>query len=148
MVLCQKLTGPLQGVFRSGLPLGVQLDPGSQGVLAKTREQTTEVRGVLRRDGIDFHAEAAAILRNVADFRFGANLAFLDEKMKAHEFALFFAGPGFEEKARGTKVAHAGNVPIWRRFPVDPYIFDRGNARRASSGGPGYWIRSTHRVHP
>jgi hypothetical protein len=57
------------------------------------------MRRVLRANGINFHAEAAAVCRYVADFGFGTDLTFLDEEVQPDNFALFLARASLEKKA-------------------------------------------------
>ena len=145
MVLCEKVKG-------AGYPLGRasqrHSDAGSERIFPQTRKQATQMGCVLRGHGINLHAKASTIFSDMADFRLSANLAFLHQKVQAHQLTFFFARPGLKEEAGGTEIAHLGDVPVRRRFPVDPNVFNGWYARRPPAGGAGNWKRSTHRVHP
>ena len=54
------------------------------GILAKAREQSPQARGVLRCEGIYFHAKTATIGGHVAYLCLGADLSLLHEEVKAH----------------------------------------------------------------
>ena len=87
MVLCEKVKGGnLRRHRRETLrraPTG-QLGTWRMGILAKPREQSPQTRGVLRSEGIYFHAKAATIGGDVTYLGFGTNLSLLHEEVKAH----------------------------------------------------------------
>jgi len=85
MVLREKVNVRLRVYAKKALgrPAGAELQARGHGVLSKTREQPPETGGVLRGEGIYFHAEAATAWGNVANFGFSADLPFLDEEMEA-----------------------------------------------------------------
>lgn len=106
------------------------------------------MRGVLRGNGTDLHAEATTIFRDVTDLGFGADLALLDKEMQTHDLAFFLARASLQEKPRGAQIADPRDVAIGLGLPIDPYVIDRGNSRRSSAGGAGYCLNRTHRDHP
>lgn len=82
-----------------GRPFGMQLQAWGKGILAQPREQAAKMRRVLRANGINFHAEAAAVCCYVTDFGFSTDLTFLDEEVQSDNFAFFLARASLEKKA-------------------------------------------------
>jgi len=133
MVLCEKINGAGEGL---GGTLRVQLDAGHKGIFAQAREKAAQMRSILRADGVDLHTEAAAVL-HMADFSFGANLAFLNEEVKQDKFSFFFSRAAFEKQAGGAQILDPGDVAIRGGFPVNPNVFDSGNTRGTPTGWAG-----------
>ncbi len=101
MVLCEKMKGVDEAVNGTlGGPLGNQVSPRGQVILAQAGKEAAKVRGILSGDRIDFHPETAAIVGNVTHFGFGANLSFLDEEMQAHGFPFLFSRTTLDEEPR------------------------------------------------
>jgi len=106
-----------------------------------------QLRRILSRDRADFHTQAATG-GGMPHHGFGANLSFLNKKMKIQHLALAFAGPRFQEKARRTEITNAGYIAAGGRFPVNPNIICDGDARRSPAGGAGCDLHRAHRLHP
>ena len=63
--------------------------------------------GVLRGNGINFHAKSTAIFGYMSHFRLRANLSFLDKKMQADQFTFFFARSGLKKEAGRAEITDA-----------------------------------------
>jgi hypothetical protein len=78
-------------------------------ILPQAGEKLAQLRGILRRDRTDFHAQAAAGI-GMAHDRFGSDRSFLNEKVETQQLALALPRTGLKEKTGRAEIADAGNI--------------------------------------
>ena len=133
--------------MRRGSGLIRKRDLRREWALPEAGEEPVQLRRILRRDRTDPHAQTFSGV-GVAHYRFGADLSFLNEKVQAQQFALALPRAGLEEETEGAEIADAGNIAVGGRFPVNPHILCKGNARHSSAGGAACDCQRTHHLHP
>jgi len=115
--------------------------PGNSGYRDRTRWCTNPVKPVYQRyqigtvligDRCEFQAEAA-VGNGVADYRFGADLPFRNEKLELHFLPLGARDRGREEHSTHAEVADTRNIFDSSASPADPDIPKRVNSGNDSS---------------